>query len=215
MTVSRQHSFISGRDVSKRIADNKAIIAMDVKDVPNYRALEKVGVVFSQDYLKSASHAYAHAMDDVTGSVFSPSIPTPVQHLQTWLPGFVRAAFSPRKIDELVGISTVGNWHDEEIVQGILENTGEAMPYGDSTNVPLVNYNKAYARRTVVRFESGMQVGKLESARAGAERLDAAAEKRISAEQALEMRRNLVGFLGFNDGVGRTYGLLNDPALPE
>ena len=31
---------------------------------------------------------------------------------------------------------------------------------------------------------------------------------------ALEIQRNMVGFYGYNSGAGRTYGFLNDPALP-
>lgn len=209
---SKQHGYISGRDVAARIAENKPIISMDAADVPNYRALSKVGIGFSAEYLRKAPQAFA--MDDVNGGVFSANAGTPVQFLQSWLPGFVRAAFAPRKIDELVGIATVGNWHDEEIVQGVLETMGDAVPYGDTSNVPLSSYNAGFERRTVVRFEKGIKVGRLEEARAGAMRLDAAAEKRTAAELALEIQRNNVGFLGYNDGNARTYGILNDPSLP-
>lgn len=209
---SKQHGYISGRDVAKRIAENKPIIAMDAKDVPNFQALRKVGIGFERDYLRKAPAAFA--MDDVNGGVFTPSAGTPIQFLQAWLPGFVRAAFAPRKIDELIGIATIGEWHDEEVVQGVLETMGDAVPYGDTTNVPLSSYNAGFERRTVIRFEKGIKVGRLEEARAAAMRLDSAAEKRAAAELALEIQRNNVGFLGFNDTDVRTYGLLNDPALP-
>lgn len=35
------------------------------------------------------------------------------------------------------------------------------------------------------------------------------------AATALEIQRNRVGFYGYNDGAGRTYGFLNDPNLPN
>lgn len=209
---SKQHGYISGRDVAKRIAENKPIIAMDEKDVPNFQALRKVGIGFEREYLRKAPAAFA--MDDVNGGVFMANAGTPIQFLQAWLPGFVRAAFAPRKIDELIGIATIGEWHDEEVVQGVLETMGDAVPYGDTTNVPLSSYNAGFERRTVIRFEKGIKVGRLEEARAAAMRLDSAAEKRAAAELALEIQRNNVGFLGFNDADVRTYGLLNDPALP-
>ena len=208
---SKQHGYISGRDVAKRIAEDKPIISMDAADVQNYQALRKVGIGFSNDYLRKAPGAFA--MDDVNGGVYNASAGTPVQFLQAWLPGFVRAAFAPRKIDELIGIATIGEWHDEEIVQGVLETMGDAVPYGDTSNVPLSSYNAGFERRTVVRFEKGIKVGRLEEARAAAMRLDSAAEKRTAAELALDIQRNNVGFVGFNDAGVRTYGFLNDPSL--
>ena len=211
-TLSKQHGYISGRDVAARIAAGKPLITMDAADVQQYPALARVGVGFDGNYLQQAAKAWA--MDDVQGGVFSAGIPTPVQFLQAFLPGFVRAAFAPRKIDELCGIATVGNWHDEEVVQGRLETMGDAVPYGDSSNVPLSSWNAGFERRTIVRFEKGMKVGRLESARAGAMRLDSAAEKRTAAQMALDIARNQLGFVGYNGGNNRTYGLLNDPALP-
>ena len=211
-TLSKQHGYISGRDVAARIAAGKPLITMDAADVQQYPALARVGVGFDGNYLQQAAKAWA--MDDVQGGVFNAGIPTPVQFLQAFLPGFVRAAFAPRKIDELVGIATVGNWHDEEVVQGRLETMGDAVPYGDSSNVPLSSWNAGFERRTIVRFEKGMKVGRLESARAGAMRLDSAAEKRTAAQMALDIARNQLGFVGYNGGNNRTYGLLNDPALP-
>lgn len=211
-TVSKQKGHISGRAIAQRIAENKPAIGMDAADVPHYQALEKVGMGFSRDYLAKASQAWA--MDDTNGGVFGGSIATPVQFLQAWLPGFVRATYAPRKIDELVGITTIGEWHDEEIVQGVLETMGDAVPYGDTSNIPFSSWNAGFERRTVVRFEKGIKVGRLESARAGAMRLDSAAEKRTAASLALDIQRNNVGFLGFNNGDNRTYGFLNDPSLP-
>lgn len=212
MNLSKEHSHISAKRVAERIAANQPVIAMDSADVANYGALAKVGVGFAPSYLQKAGSVWA--MDDVNGGNFAPSALTPVQFLQGWLPGFVRAEFAPRKIDELVGITTVGNWHDEEVVQGVLETMGEAVPYGDHTNIPYASFNAGFERRHVVRFEKGIKVGRLEEGRAGAMRLDAAAEKRTSAALALDIARNSVGFNGFNKGDNRTYGILNDPALP-
>lgn len=144
----------------------------------------------------------------------TPSINTPIQFLQAWLPGFVRMLTAARKIDEFVGIATIGSFEDEEVVQGVMENLGVAVPYGDQTNVPLMSWNANFERRSVVRFEAGMSVGFLEDARAARMRANTAAEKRTSASLALDIQRNRVGFYGYNSGLNRTYGLLNDPALP-
>ncbi len=144
----------------------------------------------------------------------TPSIATPIQFLQEWLPGFVFVVTQARKIDELIGITTQGRWEDEEIVQGILERTGETAVYGDLTNIPLSSWNTNFERRTVVRFEEGMSVGRLEEARAAAMRVNSAESKRSAAAEALEITRNAVGFVGYNAGANRTFGFLNDPQLP-
>lgn len=153
-------------------------------------------------------------LDAIQPTITQGSIATPIQFLQNWLPGFVFVITAARKIDQLVGISTSGSWEDEEVVQGILERTGSSVPYGDYTNVPLSSWNVNFERRTVVRFEEGMEVGNLESARSARMRVDNSGMKRASAALALEIIRNSVGFYGYNNGNNRTYGFLNDPSLP-
>jgi len=137
-----------------------------------------------------------------------------VQCLQSWLPGFVRVITAARKIDTLIGITTAGKWDDEEVIQGVLEPLGEAAAYGDYTNIPLSSWNVNFERRTVLRFEKGIKVGLLEDARSARVRINNAAEKRSAAALSLDIVRNRVGFYGYNGGANRTYGFLNDPALP-
>lgn len=143
-----------------------------------------------------------------------PSIGNAIQFLQAWLPGFVRIATAARKIDTLIGVATVGAWEDEEVVQGVLEPIGSARPYTDSASVPLASWNLNFERRTVVRFEQGFEVGMLEEARASRMRVSTAAEKRSASMLQMDIQRNRVGFYGFNNGANRTYGLLNDSAIP-
>lgn len=143
------------------------------------------------------------------------SIPTPIQFLQTWLPGFVNVMTAARKIDELVGIQTVGSWEDEEIVQGIMEPVGQAAEYSDFQNIPLMSWNANFERRTIVRGEAGIQVAILEEKRAAAMRVSSAEQKRAAAGIALEQMRNSIGFFGFFNGNNRTFGFLNDPNLPD
>lgn len=147
--------------------------------------------------------------------ISTPSITTPIQFLQAWMPGFVPVATSARKIDDLVGVTTIGSFEDEEIVQGVLEGAGWSQPYTDYGVVPLSGWNVNFERRTIVRFEMGMTVGFLEDLRSSAIRLNTASEKRNWATMQLDIQRNRIGFYGFNDGNGRTYGFLNDPGLPE
>jgi len=162
----------------------------------------------------AAADLPGYAADDTTGLITTASISNPVQFLQAWLPGFVHTITAARKIDELIGIQTVGAWEDEEIIQGILEPTGDAVLYGDYTNVPLSSWNLNFERRTVIRWERGLRVGILEDARSARVRVNTASEKRNAAALALDIRRNQIGFIGYNGGTNRTYGYLNDPSLP-
>ena len=139
---------------------------------------------------------------------------TPTQFLQSWLPGMVNVITTARKIDELIGMTSQGEWYDEEIVQTVIEHTGEVSPYTDNGDLHLANYNVNYETRTIVRGELGFEVGSIEEARAAKAGVSAADQKRIATATAFEIFRNLVGFQGYNDGNNRTYGFLNEPNLP-
>jgi len=186
---------------------------LSAEDVADFRALAgTLGIGLDDHSIRDMRAALdANVLQPLTGTA---SIATPVQFLQNWLPGLVHTITRALKIDELVGISIGGAWEDEEVIQGILEPTGLAVPYGDYTNVPLASWNLNFERRSIVRFEQGIRVGKLEEARAGRVNVSSATEKRNAAARALEINRNRVGFFGYNGGSGRTFGFLNDPNLP-
>ena len=153
------------------------------------------------------------AMDALEPTVLQGGAISPLQFNQAWLPGFVQTITYARNIDKLVGIATVGQWSDEEVVQGVMDVTGDAIEYGDYSNVPFSSWTANFEQRTVVRFEQGMRVGRLEQDRAARMNANTAEAKRAAATQTLEIARNQVGFVGYNNGAGRTYGFLNDPSL--
>lgn len=180
--------------------------------VAEYRALRALGIGLDDRTLLDMRAALDANV--LTPTTMAGTITTPVQFLQNWLPGLVHVVTRALKIDELVGISIGGAWSDEEVIQGILEPTGLAVPYGDYTNVPLASWNLSFERRSIVRFEQGIRVGRLEEDRASRVNVNSATEKRNAAARALEINRNRVGFYGYNGGAGRTFGFLNDPGLP-
>lgn len=201
--VSVEHSHIGPRQVRS------------LKNFPadQYRDLARMGIILTDKAI--GQMVEGTGMDALAVGVLPGSIPTPIQFLQNWLPGFVNIITAARKIDEFVGITTSGAWEDEEIVQGVMEQLGTSVPYGDYTNVPLSSWNTNFNTRTVVRFEEGMRVGLLEEARASRMKVNSADAKREAATLALEIQRNSVGFFGYNAGDNLTYGLLNDPGLPS
>lgn len=168
----------------------------------------------AREYMDTAVKYGMDAYPTIQQPLTTPSITTLVQFLQNWLPGLVKILTAARKADELVGVATVGSWEDEEVVQPILENTGTAVPYEDGTNVPLANWNLNFAYRTVVRFEEGIRVTRLEEARAARQRVNSGEMKRESAILNLEIQRNAVAFYGYNSGNNNTYGFLNELGLP-
>lgn len=212
--LSKTHSFIAPRNV--RPFDMKSVTDSAVS------ALARIGLVFDHatvsEQLSSLGKAgafKANGMDSgFTAAATSASIPTPIQFLQTWLPGFVKIMTAARKIDDAIGIKTVGSWEDAEIVQGIVEPSATVAEYGDYTNIPLASWNTNFERRSIVRGEMGMAVGLLEEGRASAMRLNSADTKRQAAAISLEIFRNVIGWYGWNSGNNRTFGMLNDPNLP-
>lgn len=215
--ISATRSYINGRKAATRKLDLKTVTDSAVN------ALAKIGIVFDHATVREqvialdALGAFRNgaAMDsNFAPMATTPSMPTPIQFLQTWLPGFVKVMTAARKIDVAVGIKTVGSWEDQEIVQGIVEPAGTVVEYGDLTSIPLANWNTNFERRTIVRGEMGMAVGMLEEGRAAAMRLNSAETKRQGAAVQLEIFRNAIGFYGWNNSINRTFGLLNDPNLP-
>jgi hypothetical protein len=186
------------------------------------KTLARIGIVFDHATVSEQINALARAgafqssgMDSAfTAPITQASVPTPLQFLQTWLPGFVKVMTAARKIDDIIGIKTVGSWEDQEIVQGIVEPAATAGEYGDFTNIPLASWNTNFERRSIVRGEMGIAVGLLEEGRAAAMRLNSAETKRQAAAVSLEIMRNAIGFFGWNVGSNRTFGFLNDPNLP-
>ena len=213
--VSKIHSFIPAGKV-------KPFEGFKVSSLDDVRDLQDIGFAFdSADIAKMYELYYrmqnngGMAMDaDLVPPLSTPSIPVVVQFLQAWLPGFVQFFTWARKIDDFIGLTTIGDWEDEEVVQGFSERTGFAQPYADETTTPLGSWNTNFERRTIVRFEAGMRIGRLAERRASKMRYSDVENRRMGSSEALEINRNYIGFYGYNDGLGRTYGYLNDPNLP-
>lgn len=193
-----ESNYISGRELASR-----GPLLIKPEHARHYTQLQRIGIGLDGLAMDSA----------LVGPVIG-SAGTPAQFLQSWLPGLVKQITQVRMIDELCGVVTAGAWEDEEIIQGTMEPTGKATLYGDTTNIPLANYKTGYVRRTVVRFEQGFVVTTLEALRAAKAGINAEAEKRSAATDALDISRNRVGFYGYNAPETRTYGYLNDPVLP-
>lgn len=201
MDITKERLYMAPKQVRK--------YAMDAKTTIN--TLDALGISFNKSALDGMQSFYA--MDADVAGVTTPNVTTPIQFLQYWMPEIVETVTAKREIDAIVGRQIVGRWEDEEIVQRVLERTGQAKPYGDHADIPFSSWNLNNETRDVVRFEQGIQVGVLEEARAGAMNVSSQTEKRTAASESLAIELNNVGFFGYNASTNRTYGLLNDPNL--
>lgn len=174
--------------------------------------LNKLGIGYESGALDGLKSFWG--MDAGVAGVTTPSVTAPIQFLQHWLPNVVEVVTAAKEIDAIAGRTIAGNWYDEEIVMQVLERTGQAVPYGDHTDIPLSSWNLNYETRDIVRFEEGVQVGILEELRAGAMNISSQTRKREAAAESLAIELNNIGFFGYNEGDNKTYGLLNDPNLP-
>lgn len=175
------------------------------------KTLDLLGIHFDKQALDEFR---AFATDAAPNLQTTPSNMTPVQFLQYWFPSMIEVVTASRDADSILGRDFAGSWEDEELVQPVIEHTGQARPYGDKTNLNLADFNINYETRTIVRFEQDLEVGKLEAARAAKQRVDALGTKRYAASLSLAICMNEIAFYGYNNGTNKTYGLLNDPNLP-
>ena len=194
----------------------KALSGYAVDSMKDIEALEKLGVFIAPRAMELIGTAHrSMALDSaLVGNLTTPNGGIPMRFLQQIMPGFVEVITQARNADELIGITTVGRWEDREVVQPVSERSGKGRLYSDNANVPLTNWNINYEPATIVRFEQGLSVGALGAAHASAMGYSDAEAKRAAAAIELEIIRNMIAWYGFNDGNGRTYGILNAPGLP-
>lgn len=180
-----------------------------------FETLKKFGISFDELKFEEMKNLYkvATGEDAAPEMVTTSTVPTPIQFLQWINPKVVTMLTTKRKIDELVGYTKAGDWSDEEIVQAFIELLGSARAYGDKANPTQASYNPNYEKRTIVRFETSLEVGVLEAERAAKGRINSHDTKKRAVTTLLEIVRNEIGFNGYIDGDNKTYGLLNDPNL--
>src|SRR5574344_306033 len=118
MSISKTRLHMNGRLATKRGA---VTIAADAKIKAEH--LRNLGV--NLDGVAFDSGLTGGGSGGVPGYVSR-------EALETWLPGTLRAITTVRNIDEIVGITTIGDWQDEAIKLRGIEAAGQAALYGDN-----------------------------------------------------------------------------------
>ena len=180
--------------------------------------MHDLGVTFDEadegvvEMTKIAEQVFAgDAAEAQTGS----SIAAGIQFLRYFAPKAVKVITEKRTIDDMVPRTVAGEWHDEEIVQPVVEELGQLALYSDESDFPLAGFKPSYIKRTIVRFEAGLQTGKLEEMRVAAMKMRVSAQdvKRSAVALVFAQGVNDVGFNGFNNGENGTWGILNEIGL--
>lgn len=180
----------------------------------NLRTMENLALMGVSFNDKSAGVKYV--MDAMpTQGVTAPTAQVPVQFLQHWMNKIITVVTQATVADEFLGRSTYGEWYQESVVLRIRELTGAVRPYGDHAQAPLARYNYNQEDRTIVRFAQGILTGALEEARLAAigQKSSAYESDRAALGLAFKINTNAVAFFGYNLGLNKTYGILNDPNL--
>lgn len=180
----------------------------------NLRTMENLALMGISMNEKSSGVKYV--MDAMpTQGITNPTAQVPVQFLQHWMNKIITVVTQATTADEFLGRSTYGEWYQESIVLRLRELTGSVRPYGDHAQAPLARYNYNQEDRTIVRFAQGILTGALEEARLAAmgQKSSAYESDRAALGLAFKLNTNAVAFFGYNLGVNKTYGILNDPNL--
>ena len=133
---------------------------------------------------------------------------------RSFLPGVIRDMTQMRQIDNVLGMTMIGNFLTKEVVQATEQRTGNAIGYSELASAPRVSYATDYETRNTVRFMIEAEFGGDSDRMAEAAGQDPRATKMSAVTTALEIARNEVSVYGYFGGLNKTYGFLNDPNLP-
>jgi hypothetical protein len=119
--------------------------------------------------------------------------------------------FSPNKAAVIFSEQRKGTWLDETIMFPQVEHIGEVSSYGDYNENGTASANANWPQRQSYLFQTLMQYGERELARAGLARINWVSEVNKAAATVLNKYQNLTYFFGVANL--QTYGALTDPLL--
>lgn len=127
-------------------------------------------------------------------------------------PRIISILVAPMMAEVIVGSRQVGDWASATVMMVTAEATGETSAYGDYSASGSSNVNVNYPQRQNYVFQSHLQYGDRELARAALGKIDWAAEQQRSNALILQKALNYQFMYGVS-GL-QNYGLLNAPTLP-
>ena len=128
----------------------------------------------------------------------------------------------PRIIDVLFGVTNatrffektlVGKWTDDFATFKVSEIAGQVSPYNDFADGTTSDVNYNFPVRQNFRYQTTIKYGDLEQAKLSEANINLAAQKQNAAAQIIARAENKFQLYGV-EGI-ESYGMLNDPNLPE
>lgn len=127
-------------------------------------------------------------------------------------PSIYEYLFSPLKIAEYLGEKKTGDWTTDTAAFPVVEHTGQTSSYTDWSNNGVSKANANWPQRQAYHFQTFVQYGDRELARASLAKLNWVSELDRSAAQQLNIYSNFTYAYGVK-GL-QNYGCTNDPNLP-
>lgn len=155
---------------------------------------------------------YTLAMDAQPSFATDPNSAVPALFTTMVDPAVYEVLFSPNKAAVIFGEERKGTWLDEAVLFPTVEHAGEVSSYGDYNENGTATVNADWPARQAYLFQTLLQYGERELARAGLAKINWVSEVNKSAATLLNKYQNLTYFFGVN-GLNN-YGALNDPLLP-
>lgn len=150
-------------------------------------------------------------MDAQPGLATDPNSALPAMLTTLIDPTVFEVRFAPNKAVEIFGEQRRGDWTMDTAMFPIVEHAGEVTTYGDFNTMGHVTANMNWPQRQQYRYQTMIEYGELEMARAGLGKINWVSELDKSAATQMNKFENFVYFFGVS-GL-ENYGLLNDPGL--
>ena len=175
---------------------------------------EEWGIILfdAVDYLTpELRRDYSLAMDAQPTLVTNPSAGIPSWFTQYVDPDVIEVLQTPNMGAQILGEVRKGTWETQTAWFPMSENTGEVSNYGDFNKNGRSDVNTQWESRQSILFQTFIEYGDLEVARAGLARLNLVAMKQKAAAKTLDKFLDYI----YHFGVAglENYGILTDPAL--
>jgi hypothetical protein len=126
-------------------------------------------------------------------------------------PEIIRVIFSPLDFADILGERKAGDWTEQTRFFPLVEATGEVSSYDDFVNNGRAGANFNYPQLQSYLFQTTLNYGELQIARAGLAKINWVSELGLAAADLLNRFQNLSYAFGI-DGL-QNYGIINSPFI--
>ena len=151
------------------------------------------------------------AMDSAAST--APNIGAPAA-LYTYIdPRIVQVLFGVTNASKFFAPNKVGSWEQDFATFEVEEIEGNVSPYNDYADGVTSDVNYNFPSRQIYRYQTTIKYGDLESDKASAAKIPLVSRKQFAAAEIIARAENKFQMYGVK-GI-QSYGMLNDPNLPE